>query len=189
MALGLAACGRTGPAVEQTRVARTFTEWKQAMLDRQFDQAVARIAHPADAYLAGLDSAPAANRATSSTPGVDLLLHTALEQKIPADLRSHLTIGDLVRHVADHHLFNPRDVQQLSLGPVSVDGDNASAQIYYAGTLTALRLPFLKEGGAWKIDLLGLLPYVETLMRVDRAIKRETVTQQVDQLVSKLPPL
>ena len=59
----------------------------------------------------------------------------------------------------------------------------------FALALTALRLPFLKEGGAWKIDVMALLPYAEVLMRVDRAIKGETQARQVDQLVGKLPSL
>ncbi len=124
-----------------------------------------------------------------STPGVDLLLRTALEKKVPADLRPNLTLATLVRRVMEKNLFNPRDVRQLDLGQISVEGDHAFAEVYYQGTLTALRLPFLKENGAWKIDVLGLLPYAEVLMRVDRAVKGETEKQQVDQLVSKLPSI
>jgi hypothetical protein len=129
------------------------------------------------------------NPATSPSPGVDLLLRTALEKKVPADLRPHLTLGTLMQRIADRHLFNPRDVREIALGSVAVEGNRASAQVYYQGTLTALRLPFLKEGDSWKIDVMALLPYAEVLMRVDRAIKGETEAQQVDQLVSKLPSL
>ena len=125
----------------------------------------------------------------SQSPGVDLLLRTALEKKVPADLRSKLTLGALLQRITDRHLFNPRDVREIALGRVSINGNRASAEVYYQGTLTALRLPFLKEGDAWKIDVMAILPYAEVLMRVDRAIKGETEAQQVDQLVSKLPSL
>ena len=94
-----------------------------------------------------------------------------------------------MRRISDKHLFNPRDVRQIDLGVVSVDGTRASAEVYYQGTLTALRLPFIKESDGWKIDVMAMLPYAEVLMRVDRAIKGETEAQQVDQLVSKLPAL
>jgi hypothetical protein len=100
-----------------------------------------------------------------------------------------LTLGALMQRIADRHLFNPRDVREIALGPVSINGNRASAEVYYQGTLTALRLSFLKEGDAWKIDVMALLPYAEALMRVDRAIKGETEARQVDQLVSKLPSL
>ena len=51
------------------------------------------------------------------------------------------------------------------------------------------RTHWIKEGDAWKIDVMALLPYAEVLMRVDRAIKGETLTRQIDQLVGKLPSL
>ena len=108
---------------------------------------------------------------------------------MPFPLRSNLTLGTLLQRITDRHLFNPHDIRQIALGPVSISGNRASAEVYYQGTLTALRLPFLKEGDAWKIDVMALLPYAEVLMRVDRAIKGETQAQQVDQLVSKLPSL
>jgi len=108
---------------------------------------------------------------------------------VPADLRAKLTLGALLQRITDRHLFNPRDLREIALGRVSINGNRASAEVYYQGILTALRLPFLKEDDAWKIDVMALLPYAEVLMRVDRAIKGETLTQQVDQLVSKLPSL
>jgi len=192
--LGMSSCSRLGPTDEQARVTRAFESWKNAMINQRIDQAMACLPRHVDDYLTALNSgagnsAPAANTTPSPWPGVDLLLRTALEKKVPSDLRSHLTLGALMQRIADRHLFNPRDVREITLGRVSINGSHASADVYYHGTLTALRLPFLKEGGAWKIDVMALLPYAEVLMRVDRAIKGETETGQVDQLVSKLPSL
>ena len=192
--LGTSSCGRLGQTNEQARVALAFESWKNAMINHQTDQAMAYIPRHVDDYLNALNSGagiaiPAANAAPSPSPGVDLLLRTALEKKVPADLRTHLTLGTLLQRIADRHLFNPRDVREIDLGRISITGNRASAEVYYQETLTALRLPFLKEGDAWKIDVMALLPYAEVLMRVDRAIKGETEAQQVDQLVSKLPSL
>ena len=192
--LGAASCGRMGPTNEQAQVTRAFESWKAAMINHRTDQAMAYIPRHVDDYLNALNSgagisAPAANAAPSPWPGVDLLLRTALEKKVPFPLRFHLTLGALLQRVADRRLFNPRDVREIALGRVSINGNRASAEVYYQGTLTALRLPFLKEGDGWKIDVMALLPYAEVLMRVDRAIKGETESRQVDQLVSKLPSL
>jgi hypothetical protein len=191
---GTSSCSRMGPTNEQAQVARAFESWKSAVINNQTDQAMAYIPRHVDDYLQALNSggensAPAANAAPSPWPGVNLLLRTALEKKVPFPLRFHLTVGTLMQRISDRHLFNPRDVREIKLGHVSIDGNRASAEVYYQGTLTALRLPFIKEGDAWKIDVMALLPYAEVLMRVDRAIKGETETQQVDQLVSKLPSL
>jgi hypothetical protein len=192
--LGTSSCGRLGQTGEQARVTRAFESWKNAMIDHRMDQAMAYIPRHVDNYLNALNSgagisAPVANAEPSRSPGVDLLLRTALEKKVPADMRSRLTLGALLQRIADHQLFNPRDLREIDLGHVLVNGDHASAEVYYQRTLTALRLPFIKEDNAWKIDVLALLPYAEVLMRVDRAIKGETETRQVDQLVGKLPSL
>ena len=195
MVIGAASsCSRLGQTSEQAQVTRAFESWKNAMINHRTDQAMAYIPRHVDDYLNALNlgtgnSAPAANAAPSPSPGVDLLLRTALEKKVPAPLRFNLTLGTLMQRITDRHLFNPRDVREITLGRVSINGNRASADVYYQRTLTALRLPFLKEGDAWKIDVMALLPYAEVLMRVDRAIKGETQAQQVDQLVSKLPSL
>ena len=192
--LGMSSCSRLGPTDEQARVTRAFESWKNAMINQRIDQAMACLPRHVDDYLTALNSgagnsAPAANTTPSPWPGVDLLLRTALEKKVPADLRANLTLGALLQRISDRNLFNPRDIREIALGRVSITGDRASAEVYYQGMLTALRLPFIKEDGAWKIDVMGILPYAEVLMHVDRAIKNESQAQQVDQLVSKLPSL
>ncbi len=192
--LALSSCGRLGETSEQARVTRAFDSWKNAMINHQTDQAMTYISRHVDDYLSALNAGGASASPTGSvgpspSPGVDLFLRTALEKKVPPDLRSKLTLAALVQRITDRHLFNPRDVEEIDLGRVSINGNHASAELYYDRTLTALRLPFLKEGDAWKIDVMAILPYAELLMRVDRAIKGETVVQQVDQLVDKLPSL
>jgi hypothetical protein len=191
---GTSACSRLGQTSEQAQVAHAFESWKNAMINQRTDQAMAYIPRHADDYLNALNSGagipvPAANAAPSPSPGVDLLLRTALEKKVPYPLRSHLTLSTLMQRITERHLFNPREVREIKLEHVSINGNRADAEVYYQGTLTALHLPFVKEGDAWKIDVMALLPYAEVLMRVDRAIKGETEAQQIDQLVSKLPSL
>jgi len=193
--LGTTSCSRLTQTSEQAQVVHAFTDWKNAVIDGRMDQALAYIPAPVETYLQTLNSAPvtpapgAPLPPPTSSPGVDLLLRTALEKKVPADMRAHLTLATLLQRISDRHLFNTRDVRQIDLGTVAIEGNRATAEVYFQGTLTALRLPFIKEGESWKIDVMALLPYAEVLMRVDRAIKAETQEQQVDQLVSKLPAL
>jgi hypothetical protein len=191
---GTTSCGRLGQTGDQAQVTQAFESWKSAVINHQTDQAMAYIPRHVDDYLRTLNSpppnpAPVTNATPSTSPGVDLLLRTALEKKVPAELRAHLTMAALLQRMSDRNLFNGRNIHELVLGPVVVSGDHASADVYYQGSLTALRLPFVREGDAWKIDVMALLPYAELLMRVDRAIKGETEARQVDQLVSKLPSL
>jgi hypothetical protein len=189
----MTSCSRQAQNSEQVRVTRAFNAWKDAMIKNQIGQAMSYLSSNVDDYFQKLNSPPPAPADSklppSQTPGVDLLLRTALEKKVPPDLRANLTFGSLLQRITDQKLFDSRNVREIALGRVSVTDDHANAEIYYQGMLTALRLPFVKENGEWKIDVLAILPYAEILMRVDRAIKNESQAQQVDQLVSKLPSL
>jgi hypothetical protein len=193
LALVLLAACQHGSPTEQAQVTQAFDSWKEAILDHHADQAMAYIPHHVDDYLSTLNAPPApasaTNVAPSQYPGVDLLLRRALVEKVPPDLRVNLTLATLLQRIDDRHLFNPRDLREITIGPVSVEGDRASAEVYYDGVLTAVRLCFLKEDAAWKIDVMSILPYAETLMRLDRELKGETEEHQVDQLVAKLPSL
>lgn len=194
--LGIVSCGRHGESDDEAQVRKTFESWQNAMVDSHVDQSMAYIPQNVYDYFHILNSAikaPAANDPLQSTlrgfPGVDLLLRTALEKKVPGSLRPNLTLNGLVQLAADKRLFKPRDIRQITLGYIAINGNHASADIYYQGTLTALRMPFLREDKQWKIDVLAILPYVEVLMRVDRAIKGETEDQQVNRLVGAMPLL
>ena len=191
LAVCLCSCGNNDTSRAQGEVTQAFESWKNAVIGQQNDQAMIYIPKDVDDYLATLNSsaAPETKAPPSQSPGVDLLLRTALVRKVPADLRTNLTLATLWQRITDRHLFNPRDVREIDLGRISVNGKRATAELYYQGALTALRLPFIKESNVWKIDVMAILPDAELLMRVDRAIKRETEEQQVDELVSKLPSL
>jgi hypothetical protein len=187
--LALAACHHTDTRAEQARVAQTFDAWKQAVLDHHAGQSTIYIRRNADDYLASIKTPPASGAAASPHPAVDLYLRRALATKVPPDLRANLTLATLLQRISDRNLVNPRDVSALTLGPVDVEGSKASATIYYNGVVTPVSLAFLKEDGAWKIDILSILPWTETLLTLDRLVTRKSEDEQVDQLVAKLPSL
>jgi len=193
---GIVSCGPDRQLGEEAKVKQAFDSCKNALINEQTDQAMVYVPRDVDAYLnqlkveAGIPvpgvSAP---QNPTATPGVDLLLRSALEAKVPDDLRPKLTFRLLLQTILDKRLLNPRDVRQIDRGSISVNGNRAAVELYYQGSLTALHLPFIKEDNAWKLDILAILPSAELLMRLDRAIKGESETKQVEQLVSKLPSL
>jgi len=191
---GLTSCSHSHEAVREVQVKKAFDSIKTGLINNQMDQVMACVPGNVDDYLNHLKAdekkTPSASPATvDNSPGVDLLLKTALEKRVPDDLRASLTFNILMQKIAEKHLLNLREVQAIDIGRIYVHGDRASGEIYYQGTLTALRMPFIRENGNWKIDLLAILPYAEVLMRLDRAIKDETQQQQVELLVSRLPSI
>jgi hypothetical protein len=191
LVMGLTSCGHKNDEARALQVRKVFESCKTGLLNNQMDQVMACIPKNVDNYLAQLKSngKSTPSLASNNAPGVDLLLKTAMEKRVPDDLRPGLTFNTLIQRIEDRRLLNLHEVEQIDLGRVYVNGDRASGQIYYQGTLTALRMPFIREDGNWKIDILAILPYAEVLMRLDRAIKGETQNEQVDLLVSRLPSL
>jgi len=191
---GLTSCSRSHEVAGAAQVKKAFESCKTGLINNQMDQVMACIPANVNDYLNQLKSnekkvSPVPPSAPSTSPGVDLLLKTALQKRVPDDLRADLTFNILLQKIAAKHLLNLREVQSIDLGRIYVNGDRASGEIYYQGTLTALRMPFIQENGNWKINILAILPYAEILMRLDRAIKDETQQEQVELLVSRLPSL
>jgi len=83
----------------------------------------------------------------------------------------NLTLGTLLQRITDRHLLNPRDVGKSNLA-TSDQRQSRQRGGLLPGNADGLRLPFVKEGDAWKIDVMALLPYAEVLMRVDRPSRR-----------------
>lgn len=185
---GLAGCAHREVS-EEARVKQAFESTKSALLNHDTGQLMAHLPGNVNDYFQTLNTG--AINPQDATPDVTLLLRTALEKKVPADIRRDLTLSVLLQRIVDKKLFNLHDVQGIYIGRVTImgNGRQATAEVHYQGTLSPLRLPFIKEGSDWKIDLMAILPSAELLMRLDRAITGEAPAQQVEHLVNRLPSL
>ncbi len=189
---GLMSCSRDQSALDGVRVKADFEACRTALLNRRADEAVRYLPQNVDDYFASLNSGnpnPPVSKTAPVVPQVDLLLRTALSEKVPREVRPQLTLETLLQRLADRGLLSTKQIRNLSIGPVVVQGDRASAELYFQGRPLPVRLPFVKQAQIWKIDLLAMLPFAEVLMRLDRAITGKTASEQVTQLVRPLPIL
>ncbi len=184
-AVALGGCSQPTPVEEQAQVKQAFDGLK--------DQVALGHAGLALAYLdrATLDYLQAAaTRPPSSTePTADLLIRRAAEKLTPGGVGPGFTLAAPLQRLLDQGVLNPRDLEPLTLGAVSVEasGERAQAEAFWHGDGTTLQIHFQHEDGGWKIDLLNLLPYASSALTMDRAIKRETEDEQVARLISALP--
>jgi hypothetical protein len=185
---GMAGCNRN--AAKQARVKADFEAFRLAILERHADQISLYLPQNVGDYLARLKGDPSmpAN-APYGAPSVNLLLRTALDQKVDPALRAHLNLQLLLQRLSDRGLLDCHEIRGLSIGRVSIAGDRATAELYFDNNLLPLRLPLVKQAGLWKVDLVAMIPYAEVLMRLDRAITGKTESQQVAQIVHPLPAL
>jgi hypothetical protein len=74
----------------------------------------------------------------------------------PAVLRDSKP-ADLVRLSVDKGLVGEQGISNLSLGKVTATGDKAEAEILSGGKVAPFTMKFLREEGAWKLDLAPLM--------------------------------
>ena len=188
IALGLTSCSRD--SAKQARVKADFEAFRLAIIERHADQISLYLPQNVGDYLARLNNDPATPaNAPYGAPGVNLLLRTALDQKVNPALRAHLNLQLLLQRLSDRGLLDCHEIRGLSIGRVSIAGQRATAELYFDNNLLPLRLPLVRQSGLWKVDLVAMIPYAEVLMRLDRAITGKTESQQVAQIVHPLPTL
>ena len=112
-----------------------------------------------------------------------------MEKFTPDPIGPDLNLATPLQRLMGGGVLQPRDLDPLTLGPVTVDpsGQTAQAEAIWAGHGTTLQLTFRREDDRWKIDLLNLLPYAASALTMDRAIKRETEEEQIARLIRALP--
>ncbi len=152
--------------------------------------AVSCFRRDASVYFANLASGGPDEQVTThvkaAAPVVDRFFRAALEQRVSPDLRAHLTAENILHRLIEKESLRAGD---FSLGPISINGDQASASLIYRNIPTGLQLSFAREKDGWKIDLLALFPSGEVLLRIDRAVTGESEAQQIERLVKQCPPL
>jgi hypothetical protein len=186
----LGSCPGFVDSVWHARVKADFEAFRLAILERHADRISLYLPQNVGDYLARLNGDPSAPAsAPYGAPGVNLLLRTVLDQKVNPALRAHLNLQLLLQRLSDRGLLDCHEIRGLSIGRVSIDGDRATAELFFDNNLLPLRLPLVKQSGLWKVNLVAMIPYAEVLMRLDRAITGKTESQQVAQIVHPLPTL
>ncbi len=163
----------------------TFISFKHAIFAARAAEALGYIDRPSLDYLRGT----ALNTPDPQAPDAEVrdLVRRVIEKMTPGGIRPGFTLDIPLQHMLDRSMMNTHAIDSLELGPVTVTGGSAHAEVLWQDYHTTYQLLLVKEGRDWKIDLLGILPYAEIGMRVDRAIKNETEPQQIDRLVSLVP--
>jgi hypothetical protein len=123
----------------------------------------------------------------ASDAEVKRLVHLVAEKMTPGGIQPGFTLAIPLQHMLDRSMMNTHAIDSLELGPVTVEGGRAHAEVLWQDSHTTYQLVLVKEGNDWKIDLLGILPYAELGLRLERTLKNETEPQQLDRLVSLVP--
>jgi hypothetical protein len=169
-------------------VRQAFTAYRQALLAKDGDTAVQHLASTVYGFYdqARRDAVTAAeNNVRGQTVAAQLTVFTLRGSLDPNLLRS-ATPQELVAAAIDAGLVGEQGIQNTQLGEVAVVGDTASAPVLSTGQPSGIRFDFVREEGAWKLDLLPLLQTANVAFRNLATEQGITVDQLIDQTLEAL---
>jgi hypothetical protein len=184
----LAACGPAAhqDAAEVRQVEQTFASFKSAIFGAHAAAALAEIDQPSLDYLDSSARCPP----DPSAPDAELrqVIYEAVARTTPGGAAGPgFKLEVPLQRILNQGCMNTHALDSIQIGPVTIDGAGAHAEVLWENMHTTYRLAFVKQAGQWKVDLLGVVPYIEIAMRVGRTLRNESAAQQVDRLVSQFP--
>lgn len=171
-------CGATALAAGEVedRIVKRFDDYKAALQgDRGAEAAAFLSRSTVDYYEKVRDLALYATREELKPQShVDVLQAMVLRSRIPAAEMRLMDGRALLVRAIDNGWVGKENFEPFSVAAVRVDGDKAVADMAPAAGTPTTPLDFVREGGEWLIDLVGLLQ--STNQMFDMLI----TTQQLD---------
>jgi hypothetical protein len=130
-----------------------------------------------DHYARLRDLALTADRAALARERViDQLAVLSMRASIPADTLRTADPRAVVAAAVQAQVISGGGAGSSELSGVKVDGDSATGTLGVAGGTQQVPMRFHREGGAWKVDLTGLLEPAEASLKT--VLERERLTPE-----------
>lgn len=174
---------------EEREVAAVFEEARSALAERRAAAAVPLLSR---ASVNTLESVRTAARAPGNTaverlePAQRFAAMGLRRYLNPAELR-RMSLGDLADHALKQGWLGPNIVANASLGPVRVRGERASGLLMVDNRPALVPADFVREGGAWRIDLVGVFTFGSQMLKGFAAMSGKDETAYIEELLAKLP--
>ncbi len=104
----------------------------------------------------------------------------------PSDLR-RMSLSELADHGIQHGWLDPNVIGSSGLGPVRVKGDRASALLLVDNRPALVPADFVREGGAWKIDVTNVFTFGSQMLKGFAAMSGKSDEAYIADLLEKLP--
>lgn len=97
-----------------------------------------------------------------------------------------MSVPDLANHALSNGWLGPNIIAQSSLGNVTVNGDRAVATVLVKNKPTLVPAEFVRENGAWRIDLVKTLTLSDGLLRTFATLNGQTEDGAIASLLERL---
>ena len=170
---------------QKKQVKTVFADFKHAIFAAHAAEALRHVDRPSLDYLRNtIQTAP-----DPAAPDAEIrqLVRQAVLKMAPGASGPHLNLENSLQRILDQGWMNTHALDSIALGPVTFSGGGAHAEALWQGAHTTYQVSFVREHNEWKVDLLGIVPYAELALRLERTLKGETEAQQLNRLVGLIP--
>ncbi|HST61718.1 MAG TPA: hypothetical protein VLK84_23665 [Longimicrobium sp.] len=164
------------PHPDEAGVRAAFEGYRAALLARDGEAALAHVADAVVEYYGEVQRLAlyATAAEVRARPLPDQLYVLLLRHRIPAERLRGMTPRELFAHSVVEGWIDEESAQKLHLDQVLVQGNLAHGFTTVNGRRSAVDLHFVRRGGAWKWDMLGVIQSMDPALRaVARTTGRE----------------
>jgi hypothetical protein len=155
-------------ARDTNAIRQCFSEYKDALLAEDGAKAVELVdGETIELYSRQLDWALKATPGETRALGLlDKLSVLRIRMEFSRQELLEMDGRELFVYGVDHGWIDPEGVKNNSLGKITVTQDSATVQGLNQGKPTPINWVFTREGDAWKLNLLSILPAAETAFKM-----------------------
>ena len=180
-------------ADDTNTVQQVFADYKSAILASSGDRAVDKLSQSTIDYygemrkLAVCESAETV-KAESMVNRIQIL---SMRFRVPTETLVELSDREVVVYSVDQGWIGKGSVMKLDVGEVTIEGEEAQAEVVSNGEPTGIKFRFVKETEGWKFDLLSTIELTnqafEQLAEVQGLKQDEFIFAVLEILESRTP--
>lgn len=155
------------PHPDEAAVRAAFEAYRAALLARDGDAALLHVSEATFEYYGEVQRMAlyATADEVRARPLPDQLYVLMLRTRIPTERLRAMTPRELFAHGVVQGWIGEESTRTMQVGRIFVDGGRASAPVLQEGRPSPLHLHFVRQDGAWKWDMLGVIQLMDPLFR------------------------
>jgi hypothetical protein len=152
---------------EETAIRAAFEGYRTALLARDGEGALPHVSQSVLEYYGYVrDLALYASAAeVRARPLSDQLFVLLLRHRIPSARLRGMTAREVFAHGVAQGWISDEQTRTQQIGRIGVTGNMAFAEVLIGGQRSPIELHFVRQEGAWKWDMLGVIQWMDTALR------------------------
>lgn len=152
---------------EETAIRAAFEAYRTALLARDGEGALPHISQSVLEYYGYVRELAlyAGAAEVRARPLSDQLFVLLLRHRIPSARLRGMTAREVFAHAVAQGWISDEQARTQRLGRIGVLGNMAFAEMLVGGQRSPVDLHFVRQDGAWKWDMLGVLQWMDTALR------------------------